>query len=424
MSLLVEARTLDAQDPLASFRAAFHLPRDAAGREQVYLCGHSLGLQPKGARALVERELDDWARLGVRGHFEATSPWYSYHEPFRASMARLIGARQHEVVLMNSLTVNLHLMMETFYRPTAVRHRILIEEHAFPSDTQAVRSQIRRHGFDPSSALLVARAAPGETTLREGALETLLERDGASVALVLLAGVNYFTGQVYDLAAVTAAARRAGCVVGFDLAHAAGNLPLALHDWGADFAVWCSYKYLNGGPGAVAGCFVHERHGRDPTLPRLAGWWGMDPALRFSAAAADAFQPQPGADGWQLSNPPILSLAPVRAALDLFDAAGIDRLRAKSIALTGFLREALEREAGARVTVLTPPEPRQRGCQLSLRLDRGARDMAAALEAQGIVTDVREPDVLRAAPVPLYNTFEDAAVFAQALGRELGGAGR
>jgi len=423
VSLLDEARRYDAQDPLAPFRAEFHMPLDTTGHEQVYLCGHSLGLQPRAARALVERELDDWARLGVRGHFEATSPWYSYHEPFRASVARLVGALPHEVVLMNSLTVNLHLMMESFYRPTAARHRILIEEHAFPSDLLAVRSQIQRHGFDPTDGLLVARAAPGESTLRDGALDELLEREGKSVALVLLAGVNYYTGEAYDLGSVSAAARRAGCAVGFDLAHGVGNVPLALHDWGADFAVWCSYKYLNGGPGAVAGCFVHERHGRDAALPRLAGWWGMDPARRFTAGAADAFAPQPGADGWQISNPPILSLAPLRAALDQFDAAGLDRLRAKSMALTGFLLEALARETGSRARVLTPAAPRRRGCQVSVRLDHGTGAVAAALEAKGIVVDVREPDVLRVSPVPLYNSFEDAARFAIALGRELGGAG-
>ena len=422
MSLLDEARRLDAQDPLASFRGEFHLPVDAGGRAQVYLCGHSLGLQPKSARALVERDLDEWARLGVRGHFEGASPWYPYHEQFRDSVARLVGALPHEVVVMNSLTVNLHLMMETFYRPTRARHRILIEEHAFPSDSHAVRSQIRRHGFDPASGLLVARAEPGESSIQDGALEGLIEREGQSIALVLLAGVNYFTGQAYDLASVAAAARRAGCAVGFDLAHAAGNVPLRLHDWGADFAVWCSYKYLNGGPGAVGGCFVHERHGRDTTLPRLAGWWGMDPERRFAAGAADAFLAQPSADGWQLSNPPILSLAPLRAALDQFDAAGVDRLRAKSIALTGFLLDALEREAGHRLTVLTPKEPRQRGCQVSMRLKRDARDIADRLEGEGMVVDVREPDVIRAAPVPLYNTFEDAARFAIALGRALGRA--
>jgi kynureninase len=411
------ARRLDADDPLASFRDQFLLPPQPDGTPQVYLCGHSLGLQPAGARALVEQELDDWARLGVEGHFSGTTPWYSYHETLRDAGARLVGARPHEVVYMNSLTVNLHLLMATFYRPRGERRCILIDEPAFPSDLYAMQSQVRHHDLDPAECLLKLGPRPGEHLIRLEDVEELLERRGAEIAVVLWSGVNFFTGQLFDLPRLVAAAHRQGCVVGLDLAHAAGNVPLALHDWGVDFAAWCSYKYLNSGPGAVAGCFVHERHDRDRSLPRLAGWWGNDPATRFRMQLLPDFVPQEGADGWQLSNPPILAMAPVRASLALFDAAGVAALRAKSERLAAYLFELLDRLPAGKFEVLTPRDPGQRGCQVSLLVHDRPRERVRELEVAGVVCDFREPNVVRAAAVPLYNTFADVWAFADALGR-------
>jgi kynureninase len=327
------ALRLDREDPLAACRDRFHIPPRPDGSPVIYFCGNSLGLQPKAAADRLGEDLEAWARLAVDAHFKAPAPWYSYHEQFRESGARLVGARPGEVVMMNGLTVNLHLMMATFYRPTGERHAVLIEEGAFPSDHYAVTSQIRHHGFDPAVSLLLARPATGEATLSVDAIEELLEARGRDIALVMLPGVQYLTGQVLDIGRIAAAARRQGCRVGIDLAHAAGNVLLALHDSEIDFAVWCSYKYLNAGPGAVAGCFVHERHGRDASLPRLAGWWGNDPATRFEMRRE--FVPQGGAGGWQIGNPPILAMAPLRASLDIFDEVGMDALRARSIRLTG-----------------------------------------------------------------------------------------
>ncbi|HEV8199679.1 MAG TPA: kynureninase [Candidatus Polarisedimenticolia bacterium] len=409
-----EARRLDLADPLSRFRSRFAVPGGPDGRPLLYFCGHSLGLMPKAARALVDEELDDWEALGVEGHFRSRRPWYSYHEQFRDSGARLVGARPGEVVMMNGLTVNLHLMLATFYRPTADRRAILIEEHAFPSDHYAVASQIRHHGGSPDAALLVARARPGEPHLRTEDLERLIEERGREIAVVLLPGVQFYTGQALDLGRLAAAAHRQGCVFGADLAHAAGNLPLRLHDWQVDFAVWCSYKYLNSGPGAVAGCFIHERHGRDRTLPRFAGWWGNDPATRFEMR--DAFVPREGADGWQLGNPPILALAPLLASLAIFEEAGIEALRARSVRMTSALVALLDRLPAGRIEILTPHNPDERGCQVSLRLPGGgARRLHDALAARGVVCDVREPNVLRFAPVPLYNTFSEIVRFARLL---------
>jgi len=408
------ARRLDLDDPLSRFRSRFALPAGRDGRPLLYFCGHSLGLMPKAARALVDEEMDDWEALGVEGHFRSRRPWYSYHEQFRETGARLVGARPGEVVMMNGLTVNLHLMLATFYRPTAERHAILIEEHAFPSDHYAVASQIRHHGRSPQESLVVARARTGEPALRTEDLERLLDQRGRSIALVLLPGVQYLTGQALDLARLAAAAHRHGCVFGADLAHAAGNLPLRLHDWQVDFAAWCSYKYLNAGPGAVAGCFVHERHGRDRSLPRLAGWWGNDPATRF--AMREEFVPRAGADGWQIGNPPILALAPLLASLTIFEEAGLEALRARSVKMTAMLLALLDRLAGDRLEVLTPRRPDERGCQISLRLrGGGARALHDALARHGVVCDVREPDVVRIAPVPLYNTFHEIWRFARLL---------
>lgn len=411
------ARSLDAADPLWQYRERFLIPQQADGQPAIYLCGHSLGLQPKAVRSLIEQELDDWANLGVGGHFKHQSPWYSYHELFRETGARLVGARPGEVVMMNSLTVNLHLLLTTFYRPTADRCQILIEEPTFPSDRYAIASHIACRGFDPHSALLASRPRDGERTLRMDDIEQLLQARGKQIAVVLLSGVNFFTGQVFDMPRIAAAARQQGCIVGFDLAHAAGNVVMQLHDWEVDFAAWCSYKYLNAGPGAVAGCFVHEKHGQDLSLPRLAGWWGNDPATRFRMHLQPDFVPRPGADGWQISNPPILALAPLRASLALFDEAGMDSLRAKSAALTGYLLYLLDRLPAGRVEVVTPREPSRRGCQLSILVRDQPRPLLDALERAGVVCDFREPNVIRVAPVPLYNTFEEVWRFADLLSR-------
>jgi kynureninase len=414
------AREVDARDPLAPCRESFHLPRHEDGHPVIYLCGNSLGLQPKAARELLERELDDWARLAVGAHFHGRTPWYSYHEVVRDSGARLVGARPGEVVMMNSLTVNLHLMMVSFYRPTPERHRILVEGPTFPSDLYAVHSQLRHHGYDPREDLVVARPREGEEWIRTEDLEALLEERGREIAVVLLSGVNYFSGQLFDMARITRAAKAHGCAVGLDLAHAAGNAVLHLHDWDVDFAVWCSYKYLNAGPGAVAGCFVHERHGSNASLGRFAGWWGNDPATRFEMQTRDRFVPFPGADGWQLSNPPILAMAPLKASLEIFDAVGMEALREKSLMLTAFLQNLLDRIPGDRFEIITPREPAARGCQLSIRVAHGTRELFEALEAEGVVGDLREPDVIRVAPVPLYNTFHEVWRFVSILSRLVG----
>jgi kynureninase len=400
------ARALDAADPLRHFREQFHIPRRADGAPVLYFCGHSLGLQPRGARALVEQELDAWARLGVEGHFQGERPWYSYHENFRAAGARLVGALPSEVVFMNSLTVNLHLMLMTFYRPTASRYRLLMDSPPFPSDLYALQSQLRYHGQDISEGLLLVPSTDIEASLAE---------HGHDIAVVLLSGVNFLTGEFLDIPRLADAAHRQGCIFALDLAHAAGNVPLHLHEWQVDFAVWCSYKYLNGGPGSIGGCFVQDLHGRDVTLPRLAGWWGNDPATRFHMHTQNLFTARPGADGWQISNPPILAMAPLLASLALFDEAGLPALRAKSERLTGYLHYLLERLLGCSFEILTPSDPARRGCQLSLRLHDRPRELLAALQAEGVVCDFREPDILRVAPVPLYNTFHEVWAFAHVL---------
>jgi kynureninase len=408
------ARHLDEIDPLQYYRAHFAIPRRKDGRDVIYLCGNSLGLMPRKARSLVEQELKDWAELAVDAHFESADgklPWYSYHEQFREPGARLVGARPHEVVMMNSLTVNLHLMLVSFYRPSpgAARRKILIEDPCFPSDIYAVQSHIAARGLDPGSDLITARPRAGEDCLRTEDLEALLAARGGEIALILLGGVNFLTGQVMGIERVTAAGQRAGCTVGWDLAHAAGNVELHLHDWDVDFACWCSYKYLNAGPGAVAGCFVHERHGQDSSLPRFGGWWGNDPDTRFRMQLIPDFQPRAGADGWQVSNPPILSMAPLRASLELFDEAGMPALREKSIRLTGYLRWLLEQAPGRHrpYTIITPAEVESQGCQLSLVVGDKPRELFDHLQEQGVVGDFREPNVIRLAPVPLYNTFLD-----------------
>jgi kynureninase len=400
------AKRLDERDPLAHFRERFAIP-ERRGEPVLYVNGNSLGLMPKEAAALVVDELHDWETLAVDAHLAGKTPWYSYHETVREPGARLVGGLASEVVMMNGLTVNLHLMMATFFRPVGSRNKILIEDGAFPSDTYAAQTQLALRGIDPVVGLIRVSPRPGEVVLRTEDLVGLIERRGSEIAVVLLPGVQYYTGQFLDIAAVTKAARGQGCVVGWDLAHAAGNVPLTLHDWDVDFAVWCSYKYVNAGPGAVAGCFVHERHARNTALPRMGGWWGNDPATRFQMHEQRDFVPRAGADGWQVSNPPILAMAPLRASLAIFDEAGMAALRRKSVVLTGYLEWLLDQTEHRRFEVITPSNADERGCQLSLRiLDRPA-EACEALEAAGVIADFRPPDVVRVAPVPLYNTFHE-----------------
>lgn len=410
------ALALDTADPLAAFRDEFHLPINAHGLTQTYLCGHSLGLQPKRTAVLIAEELRAWQTQAVEAHFHSKRPWLSYHELLSAGLAELAGAKPIEVVAMNSLSVNLHLMLISFYRPTAERFKILIERSAFPSDRYAVASQLRLHGYDPKQALIEIAPRDNESTLRNDDIAALLAREGQHVATVLLPGVQYLSGQFLDIATITRLAQQQGCTVGFDLAHAIGNVPLKLHDWNVDFAVWCSYKYLNSGPGSIGACFVHERHAQQFTLPRLAGWWGHDKPTRFDMP--NEFIPLPGAEGWQLSNPSILACAPLLVSLELFQAARMERLRHKSMQLTAYLQSLLSTELPHAVSILTPREPAARGCQLSLRLAVGREQAYAshqALMARDFICDWREPDVIRVAPTPLYNRYIDLWHFAQAL---------
>jgi kynureninase len=410
------ALQLDSEDPLRHFRQKFHLPLGKDDRPLIYFAGNSLGLMPIAARAIVEEELDNWAKLGVDAHHAAGTPWYTYHEALREPTARLVGAKPLEVICMNSLTVNLHLMMATFYRPTKSRFKILMEEPAFPSDTYAIKTQIAHHGLDPNDALILARPRKGEVTIRTEDIVDLVEKHADQLAVVMLAGVNFFTGQLFDIEKITAATQKRDIVVGFDLAHAAGNVPLSLHDWNVDFAVWCSYKYLNAGPGAVAAVFVHERHATNTKLPRLAGWFGNDPNTRFRLHLEPEFIPVASADGWQISNPPIFAMAPLRASLAIFDdAGGMEALRTKSVRLTGYLEFLLTENGSKKFTVITPPEPDARGCQLSILSHEHPKELLKELEAAGVKCDFREPNVIRVAPTPLYNTFHEVWRFARIL---------
>jgi kynureninase len=412
------ARTMDEQDPLARFRQEFLFPKSPAGPgkgEAIYLCGNSLGLQPKKAREYINAELDDWRDLGVEGHVHARHPWLPYHEFLIPATARLVGALPHEVVTMNSLTTNLHLLMVSFYRPTRERHRILIEAGAFPSDQYAVASQARFHGYDPKEAIVELKPRPGEAILRPEDILATIEREGKSLALILIGNVNYLTGQAFDMKAITEAGHRQGAKVGFDLAHGAGNIQAKLHDSNADFAAWCSYKYLNAGPGAIAGCFVHERHARDASLQKFAGWWGHDKSTRFKMGPV--FEAIPSAESWQLSNPPIFQLAALRASMDLFDEAGMDRLREKSVRLTGYLAYLTSRIPSAEFTVITPADPEQRGCHLSLKVRSNAQALLKKFSEADVIADFREPDVIRVAPTPLYNSFRDVFRFGEILSR-------
>ena len=412
------AKQLDAEDSLHVFRKKFHLPANRGGAPLIYFAGNSLGLMPKSARKIVEQELDDWAHLGVDAHLKGKTPWYWYHESLRQPAGRLVGAQPIEVICMNSLTVNLHLMMATFYRPTKSRFKILMEDPAFPSDTYAIKTQIVHHGFSAREALILAQPRSGEFTVRTEEILDLIEKHAEELAVILIGGVNFFTGQLFDIPTITAAAQKHGITVGVDLAHAIGNVPLSLHDWNVDFAVWCSYKYLNAGPGAVAGAFVHQRHATNTNLPRLAGWFGNDPDTRIRMHLEPEFIPVPSADGWQISNPPILSMAPLRASLAIFEEAGMDALRQKSIKLTNYLQFLLEDGGASKLfNVITPREAGERGCQLSIQAQEHPKELFAKLEAAGVKCDFREPNVIRAAPTPVYNTFHEVWRFANILRR-------
>jgi kynureninase len=410
------ARQLDREDPLRDFREKFSLPLGKDDEPVIYFAGNSLGLMPKSARQIVDDELVNWATLGVDAHHATGTPWYSYHEALREPTARLVGAKPFEVICMNSLTVNLHLMMATFYRPTKSRFKVLMEEPAFPSDTYAIKTQIIHHGLSPKDALVLARPRKGEFTVRTEDIIDLIEQHADDLAVIMMGAVNFFTGQLIDIEKVTAAAQKQGIVAGFDLAHAVGNVPLSLHEWNVDFGVWCSYKYLNAGPGAVAGAFVPERHAKNTKLPRLAGWFGNDPNTRFRLHLEPDFVPVPSADGWQISNPPIFSMAPLRAALAIFDeAGGMEPLRAKSMKLTSYLEFLLTEIGSKKFSIITPRDPNARGAQLSIRAHAHPKQLHEELVAGGVKCDFREPNVIRVAPTPLYNTFHEVWRFAQIL---------
>lgn len=411
------ARALDKNDELAEYRKQFLIPKTKDGKEWIYMAGNSLGLQPVQVRQYISDELDDWASHGVEGHWLAKHPWLPYHENLTEMAARLVGAKPIEVVIMNTLTVNLHLMMVSFYRPTKDRYKIIIEADAFPSDRYAVDSQANFHGFDPKTTIVALKPREGEFTLRPEDILQTIEKEGSALALVMLGNVNYLTGQAFNMKAITAKAHSVGAQAGFNLAHGAGNLHLKLHDDDVDFAVWCSYKYLNSGPGSLAGCFVHERHSNDSSLPRFAGWWGNNKAARFQMGPN--FDPIPGAEGWQLSNPPIFQLAALRASMELFDKAGMANLRRKGDMLTAYLEFLLTEVGGDFFKSITPQDVSQRGSQLSIKLKSQPKDFVKLLSEKGVICDFREPDIMRAAPAPMYNTFEDVYHFAKAVGEHV-----
>jgi kynureninase len=399
------AKELDQNDELSPYRNQFHIPKDKYGNDLIYMTGNSLGLQPKTTKGYINQELEDWANLGVEGHTEAKNPWLPYHEFLTESMANLVGAKPIEVVVMNTLTTNLHLMMVSFYRPTKYRYKILIEADAFPSDKYAVESQLRHHGFDDKEGLMLWKPRKGEELVHYEDLETILEEQGDSIALIMIGGVNYYTGQYFDLKRIAQLGHKQGCVVGFDCAHGAGNVILDLHDSGADFAVWCSYKYLNSGPGSLAGCFVHERYAYNKDLNRFTGWWSHNKQTRFNMR--QEFDVLPGAEGWQLSNPPILSMAAIKASLDIFNEIGIERLVEKSKRLTGYFEFLLKQLGEDTIRIITPSNPDERGCQLSIQVKNADKSLHRKLTKVGVISDWREPDVIRCAPVPLYNSFLD-----------------
>jgi kynureninase len=408
---LAFAQQMDQQDPLARFRSQFHLLHKD-GKPIVYLCGNSLGLQPKSAKAAIDQELKDWAELGVEGHFDGKNPWMYYHHFLTEKAARVVGAKPEEVVIMNNLTANLHLMMVSFYKPTKTRYKIMMEVSAFPSDQYAMETQARFHGFDPADAIIELKPREGEYTLRTEDIIAKINEHKDDLAIVMMGGVNYYTGQAFDMEAITKAAHAVGVIAGFDLAHAAGNLHLKLHDWDVDFAVWCSYKYLNSGPGGTSGVFVNERHGNNPEIVRFAGWWGHDEATRFQMKKG--FIPMKGAAGWQLSNAQIFPMAIHNASLQLFDEAGIGNLRKKSEMLTGYL-EFILNDYKDHLTVITPTDKNARGCQLSIIVKKDGKKLFDYLSENNILPDWREPDVIRMSPVPMYNSFEDVYRIGEAL---------
>ena len=407
------AQQLDAKDPLNKFRAKFHIPTDGEGNDLIYLCGNSLGLQPKKVAQYLQEELEDWQKLGVEGHTQARRPWLSYHEQFTNSVARIVGAKPQEVVVMNGLTVNLHLLMLSFYKPTKTRYKIIIESAAFPSDKYALASQLRFHGYSVEDGLIELEAKQGEEYMSTENILATIEKYKDEAALLLLGGVNYYTGEVIDMPKICQFAQNLGIVVGYDLAHAVGNIPLHLHDWGVDFAAWCHYKYLNAGPGATAGAFVHTKHLLNSNIQRLEGWWGHDKATRFKMP--DTYKAIPTAEAWQMSNAPVFSMAPLLASLEIFDQVSISDLRMKSIALTGFLYDLLQLQLKDKVRIITPSNIEQRGCQLSLCIGKKGKEVFNALTLNGVIADWREPSVIRIAPVPLYNTFQDVYHFVQRL---------
>lgn len=411
------AKKQDANDPLASFRNKFHIPKTEAGEEAIYLCGNSLGLQPKLASEYIREELDSWANLGVDGHTEGKHPWLPYHEFLTENMAKIVGAKPSEVVVMNTLTTNLHLMMVSFYRPSKTKYKIVVESDAFPSDKYAVESQLKFHGIDPKEGLILWHPREGEELCRFEDLEEILKEHGDEIALLMIGSTNYYTGQSFPLKKIAALGHQYNCMVGFDLAHGAGNIQPNLHDSGADFAVWCTYKYLNSGPGSLGGCFVHERHANNKDLNQFAGWWGHNKKTRFNMRKD--FDALPGAEGWQLSNPPILSMAAIRASLDTFAEAGFENLRKKSISLTGFLEFLLDEMNNDAINVITPRIAEERGCQLSIQVKNADKSLHTKLTQAGVVSDWREPDVIRIAPTPLYNSFEDVFLFSEKLKKVL-----
>jgi kynureninase len=410
------AQFLDQQDPLRDFRAKFYIPL-MHGKESIYFTGNSLGLQPKITQDYVLNELEDWANYGVEGHFHARNPWMPYHEMFAKPLSNLVGAQEHEVVAMNQLTVNLHLLMLSFYRPTKERFKIICEAKAFPSDQYAMESQVNLHGFAYKDAVIEVYPREGEHHLHtEDILQTIADHKD-SLALVLFSGVNYYTGQVFDMPAITRAAHAAGAYAGFDLAHAAGNIPLQLHEWNVDFACWCSYKYLNSGPGGVSGIFIHERHATDNTIPRLAGWWGHNKEERF--LMQPGFEPIPSAEGWQLSNAPVLSMAAHKASLDVFEEAGWDKVFAKAKSLNNYLWFVLDQVnaacSDAPIQLITPRNEKEHGCQVSMLMRRDGKKIFEELKKQSVIADWREPNVIRIAPVALYNSYEDVYRFGEIL---------
>ncbi|MFC0262923.1 kynureninase [Fontibacter flavus] len=412
------AREMDAKDPLRSFRSKFYFPK-VEGNEAIYFCGNSLGLQPKTTQSYIQRELDNWANLAVDGHFYGEDAWYHVRKKSKPALATIVGAHEHEVVAMNNLSSNLHFLMVSFYRPTQERYKIITEAGAFPSDMYMLESQVKFHGLDPDTAIIELVPRTGEYTLRTEDILRVIAENKDHLALVMMAGLQYYTGQVFDMEAISQAAHQAGALAGFDLAHAAGNVSLKLHDWDVDFATWCSYKYMNSGPGNISGIFVHERHAENHELPRFAGWWGHDEGERFRMEKG--FKPMYGADGWQLANSNVLALAAHQASLDIFEEAGMEALRKKSELLTGFLEFLIEKISGESgvIEIITPKKPNERGCQLSLLIHKGGKDVFDEFYKHGVVGDWRNPNVIRLAPTPLYNSFLDVYRFAKILEQSL-----